>query len=86
MYVWTLRNSKKNTINKPQEIPFKLGKNTDTKDPHAVLSFRTLRTLLSHNKITRKDLEKIDSKYPDHELRYKVKGTENTIWRVHVIC
>ena len=76
MYCWSFKDANKEALNKFEE----------TKEPNASMAFHTLRGLLKHNKLTRKDLEKIDSKYPDHELKYKVKGTENTIWRVHVIC
>ena len=75
MYAWSFKDENKNALNKHENS-----------EPNASMAFNTLRGLLKHNKITRKDLEKIDSKYPDHELKYKVKGTENTIWRVHVIC
>jgi len=73
MYLWSFKNSQRESLNKEKEPPSSRG-------------FFTLKGLLAHNKLTRKDLEKIDSKYPDHELKYKVKGTENKIWRVHVIC
>ena len=49
-YSWCIRNSEKEQINKLEE-------------PNSFMGFNTLRGLLKHNKLQRKDLEKIDSKY-----------------------
>ena len=75
MYAWSFKDGNRNSLNKFEES-----------EPNSSVAFNTLGGLLKHNKLSRKDLEKVDSKYPDHELRYNVKGTENTIWRVHVLC